>query len=574
MKDCERTVILGGAAGQGLVTVAQLLLTILARRGYHLFAAQDYMSRVRGGHNFMTIRIADRRIYAADPTPELLVALDQTTTEIHGPTLTGPKVVLRDAEGKGLSKKSGGVDIPLPMQDIGKDEGNAVYANSAALGALLGLLGQPEGVWESALGDRFAKKQEILDHNLAAARAGFRFIAETYGDTGLALPAPRRPKNRLRLAGAKAIGLGLMAGGVNFVAAYPMSPSTGVFTYVIKNAEATGVITEQAEDEIAAINMAVGASAAGGRAAVTTSGGGMALMAEGISLAGIAETPVTIVDMMRPGPATGLPTRTGQEDLDFTLAIGHGEFPRFVFAPGAVDQAYHTAVACMNLGEKYQVPAFLLGDQYLVDTITTIDDLKRSASPFKNYRATDRQVNRDTYRRYTLTKSGVSPRAYYGQNKAVFMVDSHVHDEAGHITEDPILSMKMAEKRMAKLVGMGQEKFGLPERLGDPSGDLLVACFGSTYGPVREAVGAARGDGKKIGMLHFNRVWPFPATEVKRVIPHYKKVVVVENNVQGQFDRLLRRETGVATVKPILRYDGRPFAVADLTTAFKRRAGR
>jgi 2-oxoglutarate ferredoxin oxidoreductase subunit alpha len=226
----------------------------------------------------------------------------------------------------------------------------------------------------------------------------------------------------------------------------------------------------------------------------------------------------------------------------------------------------------MNLADKYQVPAFLLGDQLLGDTIATVDDLKPRASKCKSYRASDAQVKRDGYRRYKLTKNGVSPRAYYGQNGVIFIVDSHVHDEAGHITEDADLARKMVEKRLAKSVGMGKETFGLPARYGDPSGELLVICFGSTYGAVREGVDAARGADKRVAMLHFNRVWPFPVAEAKRVAGRFEKIVAVENNALGQFDRLFRRETGLKTSSPILRYDGRPFLAADLGAAFKRRS--
>ena len=564
----QLTITIGGAAGQGLVTVSHLLLMSLARMGYRVFATQDYMSRVRGGHNFMRIHLARRQPRSAPDHANVLLALDNRSVATHGAALRAPAAVILDPATVTARPSGGAVVIEVPLSAIAKTQGSKLYENSAALGALFAALGLPLDGAGQVFKDQFAKKSgTILEDNVAAARAGFDAARQRQ-------PVPAAPlwkpdgKGRALINGANAIGLGMIAAGLRFIAAYPMSPSTGIFTYVTARARPLGIVSEQAEDEVAALNMVIGASACGARAATTTSGGGLALMAEAVSLAGISETPVTIANIMRPGPATGLPTRTGQEDLDFVLSIGHGEFPRFVFAPGSADEAYYTAGAAMNLAEKYQVPSFILGDQHLVDSYHTVDKLNTGKVKPVNHLA-DPGKTAAPYLRYKLTKSGVSPRAYHGMTEAPFITDSHVHEENGHITEDPVLARKMAEKRFAKLAGMEKEKAGLPVWHGPKNAGVVFVCFGSVAGVARDTVDALTAIGVKAAALCFNRVAPFPAVEAKKLLGGKKRIHVVENNIQGQFERLLTARTGIKTAAPVRRYDGRPFDTAYLINALK-----
>jgi 2-oxoglutarate ferredoxin oxidoreductase subunit alpha len=364
--------------------------------------------------------------------------------------------------------------------------------------------------------------------------------------------------------GAESIGLGMIAGGARFISSYPMSPSTAIFNYITAHAKKLGIVSEQAEDEIAALQMGLGASAAGARAVTTTSGGGLSLMAEGVSLAGVAEIPIVIANLQRPGPGTGLPTRTGQEDLEMVLHIGHGEFPRFVFAPGTVEEAFYTSIHAMNLADKYQVPVFILGDQHLVDGYVTLDGLDPGLVKFREQVMNGGGSARKHYLRYRFTKSGVSPRAVYGQDGFHFITDSHAHSEDGHITEEMHFAKKMVEKRFLKLKGMAKEPYG-PVCYGPQNAKIVLVSWGSTYGAVRETVETLRAAGKSAAMVHFNRLSPFPAEEAVRLLKSRKDIHVVENNYQSQFSRLLRRETGIAAGKPVLRYDGRPFTVSFIT---------
>ncbi|MBI4666178.1 MAG: 2-oxoacid:acceptor oxidoreductase subunit alpha [Nitrospinae bacterium] len=564
MKATDFNIIIAGQAGQGLNTISGLLLKTLTKGGWHVYASQNYMSRVRGGHNFMNIRISQSPVFSTPAGANMLVALDQRSVDEHLRRLEDPAVVVYDMESvKPAQGANGTIWAGAPLLKLAKENGGVIYQNSVALGGIMALLGVGLTDLSGVFSKRFSKNRKVLEDNVRAAKAGFDYMTSINGHFNFMPTLPQREK-RLLMNGAEAMGLGMIAGGLRFVAAYPMSPSTGVFTYIAEKAARVGIIAEQAEDEIAAINMAIGASAAGARSATMTSGGGLALMVEGVSLAGIMETPLVIADLQRPGPATGLPTRTGQEDLDFVLSLGHGEFPRFIFAPGTVEETFYTSAAAMNLADKYQVPVFILGDQLLVDSYSTLDKLDIPKIRNENYLISNEHLGKEPYLRYRFTETGVSPRAYFGQAGTHFISDCHVHEEDGHISEDAEISSKMAEKRFRKLIGMKNEPYG-PKYYGPEKAQVALVCWGSTYGAVKETVDNFGQEGGGLGMVHFNRIWPFPGEDTLEILRGCKKIFVVENNIQGQFNRLLRRETGIRTEEPILRYDGRPFSVQFIT---------
>jgi 2-oxoglutarate ferredoxin oxidoreductase subunit alpha len=364
--------------------------------------------------------------------------------------------------------------------------------------------------------------------------------------------------------GAQAVALGACTAGLKLAAAYPMSPSTAVLNAIAGLSEQFGVLVEQAEDEIAAINIICGATYAGAPAMLTTSGGGFALMAEGLSLAGMLELPPVILLAMRPGPATGLPTRTGQEDLRFVISAGHGEFPRFVFAPGDVTQAYELTRHALAVAHEYQTPAFILTDQYLVDLNATCAPLDAA------YRPVDRGLvaGGADYVRYALTDSGISPRAIPGGD-AFVLADSDEHTEDGHVTEDLTVRVQMVDKRLRKEAGMGAAALP-PTAYHAEDADTLLICWGSTYGTCREAVDLLRDGGRgtshrpTVGMLHFGQVWPLNAEAVRAAIGRRDRVVVVEGNARGQFASVLREVGALSDCEVMGKYDGLPFTAREI----------
>ncbi len=543
-------ILIGGEAGQGLATVGQLLAKCLVRSGYHIVVTQDYLSRIRGGHNTFAIRCGATPLGAPVEDVDILVALNQETVTLHKSALTPRGVALlgesMDDEGAKALKLPYKELIPKPL-----------FENTAALGALCQLLGLSREAPAELMRQTFKKKgEEIITQNLDVLDKAMQWVADQSPDF-TRLPKPVERGETLMIHGNEAIALGAMAAGVRFCSFYPMTPSTSVALNLIANAAELGIIVEQAEDEIAAVNMGVGASYAGARALVPTSGGGMALMSEGVSLAGITETPLVFVLAMRPGPATGLPTRTEQGDLNLALYSGHGEFPRAIYAPGDINQCFHRTYTAFDVAEKAQSPVFVLTDQFLADSYRDqapfdLASLPPLASPGAE---TDNPAD---YKRYRVTPSGVSPRLIPGEGEYLVLLDSDEHDEEGHITEDHGMRIAQQDKRLRKMDVLLDEVIA-PTLIGEAVADVCLICWGSTLGPAMEAAEILTGQGTVASVLHFSQVYPLKPAQFESILEQQSKTVVVEGNSTGQFAALLRQTTGFVPDAQILRYDGLPF---------------
>jgi 2-oxoglutarate ferredoxin oxidoreductase subunit alpha len=346
-----------------------------------------------------------------------------------------------------------------------------------------------------------------------------------------------------------------------------MTPSTGIMNYIADKEAEFGIILEQAEDEIAAINMALGASFAGVRAMTGTSGGGFALMVEGLSLAGMTETPIVIALGQRPGPATGFPTRTEQGDLQFALYTAHGEFPRVIFAPGTPEQAFYLTNRAFDIAEKYQIPAIIIFDQYIADSQWTFDKFDLSKIKYNDYRLRGDEFKKlSEYKRHAYTETGVTPLGVPGDAKHLVVTDSDEHDEEGHIVEDAETRIKMLDKRLFKKLPLIKQEIEPPGLYGGENPEIVFVGWGSTYGVLKEAVDVLS-KGKRIAMLHFSGIYPFPSTErfnYLDILNNARTTICIENNATGQFARLMRAETGFEFKHKINKYDGRPFTVDNL----------
>ncbi|MHC1788814.1 2-oxoacid:acceptor oxidoreductase subunit alpha [Solidesulfovibrio sp.] len=544
------SIVIGGEAGQGLVTVGEFLARALTRAGYAIVVTQDYQSRIRGGHNTFAIRVDPQRVEAPTEAIDLLVALSADTLALHRSQLSPRALVLADAAA-GLDGAPG---LAIPYKTLCP---KPLYENTAALGVLGALLCLDPAWITGLVREKFASKGEaVVAANLAVFAAAMDWtVAQEAAFT--CLPPPARPGNHLMLHGNEAIALGALAAGVNFCSFYPMTPGTSVIQTIIDHADALGVVVEQAEDEIAAVVMAVGAAYAGARSLVSTSGGGFALMVEGVSLAAMVETPVTIVVAQRPGPATGLPTRTEQADLDLVLYAGHGEFPRAIFAPGNLSQCFHLAHRAVDAAERFQTPVFILTDQFLADSFrdTVPFDLAGLPLVVRPLAAVDDPAG---YQRYAVTPSGVSPRLLPGFTEATVVLDSDEHTPDGHLTEDLAVRVTMQDKRMRKLGGLTQAALP-PDLYGDPAGAMLLTCWGSTLGAALEAAESLREQGEAACVLHFSQVWPLTPDTFVPVLAAARRTVMVEGNFAGQLAKLIRRETGHVFDARVSRYDGLPF---------------
>jgi 2-oxoglutarate ferredoxin oxidoreductase subunit alpha len=475
--------------------------------------------------------------------------LNEETVALHRQEMAPEGLILLDerfgADPDGLLK--------VPFKQFAADK----FVNVAYLGVLSHLLGLDDAVVFQALEDYFgAKKPEVTENNRAIFTKALEWAGSRHLPEKVRLAPAAGRGERLMLNGNEAIALGAMAAGLKFCAFYPMTPSTSIPLTLQAAADAMGLVVEQAEDEIAAINLALGASYAGVPAMVATSGGGFALMVEGVSLAGMTETPVFIVVAQRPGPATGLPTRTEQGDLEFVLHAGHGEFPRAIFAPGTVEECFHLTHKALVLAEAYQTPIFLLTDQFLADSyravtpfdLTTLEPVRVGSQP---------EAVSHPYQRYAITDSGVSPRLLPGLSEHLVVCDSDEHTSDGHLTEDLNVRRQMVEKRLRKSAGLVSEVTP-PELLGDKDPEVLLVTWGSSRGAVLEAAEKLRERGRRAAALCFSQVWPLVGEQFLPALQSAQGVIMVEGNATGQFARLIRKETGFSIQEMILRYDGLP----------------
>ncbi len=562
----ELVVVMCGGAGQGIKTIEALLTHVLKRQGYNVFATKEMMSRIRGGCNSTELRVSSKPVTSHVERIDLLIALNDVAVEHLRSRITADTLVVGSADNLDGAREKGLLSdaqcVPVSFADMGRDAGSKLYANSAAAGLVLGVLDVEDSVLRDFLHEKFsAKGEDVWKGNLEATRSG---TAEGRGlvEKGLVKAAVRSDSARssdLLLTGAEAVGLGAIAGGCNVVGSYPMSPSTSVLVFLARHADKFGIAVEQAEDEIAAINMGLGAWFAGGRALATTSGGGFALMCEGMSLAGMFESPMVIHLAQRPGPATGLPTRTEQGDLELAVYAGHGEYPRIVLAPGSPEQAFELSRRAFDLADRLHVPVIILTDQFLVDSHCNVAglDVPRQA-PEPHVVETDAD-----YRRYALTDDGLSPRGVPGYGSGVVCLDSDEHDEEGHITEDLEMRTRMVDKRLKRFDLIAESAIPA-EFTGRKDAPNLVVAWGSTLRVVQEALDEMERD--DIALLHFPQVFPLPPGTAE-MMNRAGKLVVLENNATGQFAKLLKLHADAAVDASIRKYNGMPFSVEEVQAA-------
>lgn len=548
-----------GAAGLGIQTVEDLLARVIVNEGLYVFGSREYMSRVRGGSNSTEIRISSSPVDALVDRIDILFALSAGVRQNIRERIAPETVILGDKdELKEEVEKIGGTFVNIPLDDIAKDIGGIIYSNSVAAGFLFGILGLGLDGAREFFEQRFTdKKPDVVEKNMKAARIGFEQGEALVEKKGLLDGYTRlKKKESMILSGTDAVGLGALAAGCTFAAAYPMSPSTGVLTFLASHAERCGIVVEQVEDELAAINMAVGAAYAGGRPLVTTSGGGFALMTEGVSLAGVVESPVVIHLAQRPGPATGMATRTEQGDLLHAIYSSHGEFPRAVYAPGTLESAFKITQRAFATAWNNHTPVIILTDQYFVNSFHNLSPEVFEFLP----ELPEIEKTAQNYRRYEDTPDGVSPYGIPGWGEGIVGGDSHEHDEEGHVYEDFHLRIRMQDKRMRKLEGMKRDALP-PSLFGPENYETLVICWGSTLPIVREALKNL--DRADTALLAYEQVWPLHSS-TEEYLRKASRTVVVEGNSTGQFARLLRTETGIAVSGTVLKYSGLQFSVEEV----------
>jgi 2-oxoglutarate ferredoxin oxidoreductase subunit alpha len=573
---------IGGAAGQGVATPGDIFAKIFSRRGLNLNAYNAYQSIIRGGHTFLTIRTGPEKVTNMGDRIDLLIPLNQDSMDRHLKLLTAGAACIYNADTIKPASAADGVQLcPLPVSQLADITRNKVAQNTLAIGAGLHMMGIGFQALEEVLREQFRKKGEaVVAENVGVARAGYDYAAAHFTPFPNSLP---KTENRYAiLSGNIAMAMGGAAAGVKFYCAYPMSPSTGVLHWMAAHARKAGIMVRQVEDEIGVINMAIGAAHAGVRAMCATSGGGFALMSEGLGMSAMIETPVVVINCQRAGPSTGVPTKTEQGDLWQMLGAAFGDYPRVIAAPLDIGDCFKLIPEMFNLVDRFQCPGLVLCDLLLsegrlsvhpqdLDFSPSIDRGELIASANGNGAAATSATNGD-YKRYLITESGISPRAIPGVPGHVHTVATDEHMEDGVLISDeftnPIKRRAMMEKRMRKVSGI-EASVPPPELLGPPDAEVTLIGWGSTKGVIEESCEILNEQGISANQLQIRWLVPLHGEAILETLKHSHHTIIVENNFSGQFARYLRSETSFVPDGHIRKYDGEPFMPHHIVEAVK-----
>jgi 2-oxoglutarate ferredoxin oxidoreductase subunit alpha len=555
---------IGGAAGQGVATPGDIFAKIFSRRGLHLNAYNAYQSIIRGGHTFLTIRAGVDPVTNMGDTIELLIPLNQDTMDRHLRLLRAGGACIYNADSIKPGEPADGVQLcPLPVSTLADITKNKVAQNTLAMGAGLSMMGIGFNSLESVIREQFGKKvAAVADENIAVARAGYDYATQNFKP--FANPVPMTDTKYAVLSGNAALAMGGAAAGVKFYCAYPMSPSTGVLHWFASNGRKAGIMVRQVEDEIGVVNMVIGAAQAGVRAMCATSGGGFALMSEALGLSAMAEIPIVVINCMRAGPSTGVPTKTEQGDLWQMLGAAFGDYPRVIAAPLDIGDCFTLMAEIWNIVDKFQVPGLVLADLLLAEGRLSVDPKVLDFKPHidRGEMITEPNGDHGVYNRYLITESGVSPRAIPGVPGYTHVVSSDEHDENGVLISDMYTNAgkrrAMMEKRMRKEQGIAAAV--PPPRLQGPKdADVTLIGWGSTQGVIEEARAQLAEQGITANQLQIRWLVPLHGEAIVDQVRNAKRTIIVENNFSGQFARYLRSETSFVPDGHIRKYDGEPF---------------
>ena len=557
----------GGEAGDGIDSTGKIFAQALSRAGRHVFTSKDFASRIRGGYTAYKIRTSVDELNSVVDRLDILVALTQRTIDENTDELHEGSVVIFDGERSWDAEvPEEQIELDVPLKSLAEDAGGAIMQNVVALGAACEVANFPIEHLDSALEKRFGEKgQKLVDNNQEAARKGQEYVRETYEhDFGYDLETT--DENYVLLNGDEAIGMGALVGGCRFYAGYPITPATNVMEYLTGRIDNYGGTVVQAEDELSAINMALGAARAGARAMTATSGPGIDLMAETFGLIATTETPLVIADVMRSGPSTGMPTKQEQGDLNATLYGGHGEIPRFVLAPTTIAECFHKTIEAFNLAEKYQTPVYVVSDLAMAVTEQTFSPEEFDMESVEIDRG--KVVTEENMEQYMDEQGrfmphydaadGISPRAFPGTGEGAHMTTGLEHDELGRRTEDTDERVQQVDKRNRKVETAQREEEWEYREFGSESAENLVLTWGSNEGAIREAM-----DELEIDVRFISVPYIFPRPDLTDAVEAAEQTVVVECNATGQFADLIERDT-LTRVERINKYNGVRFNADEL----------
>ncbi|MGN7298645.1 2-oxoacid:acceptor oxidoreductase subunit alpha [Ferdinandcohnia sp. SAFN-114] len=566
----------GGQQGEGIESTGEIFSIALNRLGYYLYGYRHFSSRIKGGHTNNKIRVSTTQVRAISDDLDILVAFDQETIDFNFHELRDGGVVLADAKFKPTIPENTKVHLySVPFTEIATELGTSLMKNMVAIGATSSLLDLDLNVYLNVVDEIFGRKgQQVVEKNMEAIKAGAEFLTNLLSEDVIMKLDKADGKQRMFMIGNDAIALGALAGGARFMPAYPITPASEIMEYLISKLPEFGGTVIQTEDEIAACTMAIGSNYAGVRAFTASAGPGLSLMMESIGLSGITETPLVIIDTQRGGPSTGLPTKQEQSDLLAMIYGTHGEIPKIVMAPSTVQEAFYDIIEAFNLAEEYQCPVIFLTDLQLSLGKQTVEPLDYSKIEIRrgNLLLDDELPeleNKEYFKRYEVTESGISPRVVPGVKNGIHHVTGVEHNEQGKPSEAASNRKDQMEKRLKKTKNI---RFNTPvhKNAKHEEADLLVVGFNSTRGAIEEAMTRLENDGIKVNHAQVRLIHPFPTEEILPLIQSAKKVLVVENNATGQLANIMKMNVGHADkITNFLKYDGNPFLPHEVHTKCK-----
>lgn len=567
---------IAGAQGQGVNSVGEIVGKGLKRAGYCVFGYREYNSLIKGGHSSYQLDVGDGKIESTAEKVRVLVCFNHHGLERNAHEVEDGGIIIHQtpgwefpADAAASLKKRKVTVVELTTDALLKEiDAKPILANVLITSVVWSVLRQDPRSLKDLVGEQFAKKKDLLESNYLCIDKGVAFKERVMPDFHVALPPPdARWKDCLLLTGSHAMGLGTVHAGVRFYAGYPMTPSSPLLTYIAEIQNETGMAIKQAEDEITAVQMVSGAMHMGTRALTATSGGGFDLMTETVSLNAIIENPLVVVLAMRPGPATGLPTWTGQGDLWLAVFSGHGEFTRCVMAASDAADSFHLVNDAFNLAEEYQIPVLLLTDKQLAEAVYTQSpyDTKhtviRRGALVTDPKKLDKLSSSDRYD--PLVPHGVSARWLPGAHAATYVAQGDEHRADGSVDETAENARLQMEKRMKKAQAL-KAALPEPELFGDANPDLLLVGWGSNKGVILDAMNDPALADKKVGYLHYSYLWPLRTERLEAMAASARKTVAIECNHESQLAKLIRMECGLDIPARILKYDGRPFFFGEL----------
>ena len=566
-KNNELVIHVGGESGEGIVTIGEIFTRIAAFTGLSVFTYRTFPAEILGGHVTYQARIGSEEVLSQGDVVDVLVAMNKEGYQNHVANLRPGGAIVYDSTALSLPEFSDRTLYPIPVTELAKELDFMRGKNLIMIGALVELFGLPLDRAEALVHKRLGRFKDLLPNNLASLNKGYKYASENYQRSSLSLDTEgvAADEDRVILDGNQAVSMGALAAGCRFYSGYPITPATSIMEFMAGELPKFGGTLIQAEDEIAAINMAIGAAFAGKKAMTATSGPGVALMLEALGLASMAEVPLVLVDVQRGGPSTGLPTKTSQGDLFMALYGGSDDTPRFVMAPTSVEDCYYSTITAFNLAERYQMPVIVLSDQAMAPRIRNIPTFETKNIPIMD-RIVPLGPSRDgIFRRYEITETGISPMAVPGTPGTYYTAEGLEHNEIGAPNYAPEMHRRMMEKRYRKVETARRDlrDWDLVVRWGDPDAKIGILGWGSTMGPVQEGITRAQSEGIKVDALYTKILLPMPDHDIRRFLEGKDAIIVPELNYTGQFAKVVEHRYNVEVIK-LNKYNGVPFRTNEI----------